>query len=253
MPEITEVHEAPPLAPELQSAEVLAVMRDVELLPSSGPEIQVSQLLRRASGIERAITNRMQQQANEIQAVQQFHAPYLLRLNVAQALIVGAIKALRPALPFPRKKDGSFKAKTLQFPYGSVGFEEKGGKVRKAKGPDGKDDPLSDALLDRWCVLNQTPALKVFRRVELTGDELAALRADLRESLKEDPLTMLPSDLMVEREDATAIKKLAGDEIPDGMELSPAEVVDVVTWNGLASSAVEAVEVDFLLEETVRA
>lgn len=260
----------------LQSPEVLAVMRNIDVTAeaagvgldvSSRAHAATSQLLRRLAGIARARMHRQAAMHLEITAIEQFHAPYFARFDQAQFVLKAAVEALRPSLPFP-VKNGKPK-KTLQFPYGSVGYKESGGDMRKQKDVDGKDDPIADALLDRWCVLERLDGTQVFRIVEVTGDELMVLRADMLARTEEDPLALFDEgQILVKRPTATEIKsaltvrdennKVMKDadgyplytQFPDGMERAPEKVTEVVTWDGLAVGAVEAMDVSFQLEES---
>lgn len=230
----------------LESEDVLAVVRDAQqvvaetglkLSASDAAQNLVTELQRRGAAIDNAKARREQQMALQIASLTKFHQPYFEKLATARALLVEAVTAYVPQLVFPKR------SKTLHTPYGSVQIKESGGGIRKLTD---ENAVLADALLDRWAVMNlDTDQVTVYRRVALTAAEVDALRVQMRAEIKDDELAMLPDGLIVERPNATQIKAIAKElaELPDGMEIAPEEKKIVVTFNGMASSAIEAVDI----------
>lgn len=252
--EVTRGHpvsDAPTLPNALESVDVLAVLRDTrEAAESAGVGSadramhEVTQLLRRGSAITRNIQLHEANERVEMEAIRRFHASYYDKFKASLFLVESAVKSLRPLLPFGKKK-------TIQTPYGSVGYKEtnpKGDQIRlQVDQATGKKDALADALVDRWCVVNDIEGTRVAKIVPLTDDELKALRANLRAAMADDPLVMLPEEFVIERLGATELKAIAKatGELPDGFEITPFTVTDVVTFDGIASPAVDALDVEF--------
>lgn len=231
-----------------RSPDVLAVVRDADstvgrVAPTADDSARaqhvVTELQRRGAALDHARARREQQLAFQVASLEEFHRPYFERMAQAKASIVEAITALIPQLVFPKK------SKTLHTPYGTVQIKESGGGIRKLTD---ENAVLADALLDRWAVLNLGNAVTVYKKIALTEGELKDLKIQLREDMAEDALAMLPEGLIVERPNATQIKAIAKEsgELPDGMETAPEETKTIITFDGMASDAIEAADVALL-------
>lgn len=244
---------------ELLTPHVFRIMQSLdERIPADTDEPErvglfVSQLLRRLAGAEKARTNAQTAYEVELSMVATHHAAKIKAAAELCDSLEACIAHLAPKLKYPGK------AKSLKFPYGTVG---KRWQSAKFEVQPKEENPNADLAFTAWALANMPGDCDVFENVDGDVDRLTAAAEAIAAAVGAEGLQVTETGTgsgtarkkiaerwriappsMSEVFKAMEAKPEAQRKVPDGLRLVEGYDKGFANADGPASREVEALDV----------